>query len=58
MKKFVCIVCGRDKQGAVICKPCRQANIRMLESGYLNTEEIYIVMMFPKVLRKLKREIK
>lgn len=52
MKKFACIICGRDKQGAVICKPYRQANIRMLESGKLTTKEIFIVMMYPKILRK------
>lgn len=53
MRKFACIICGRDKQGAVICRPCRQASIRLLK--YLTPLETYIVMMYPKFMkRKLK----
>ncbi len=50
MKKFACIICGRDKQGAVICLPCRQANIRLLK--YVTPEEAYIVMMYPRIMNE------
>jgi len=47
MKAFKCIICGRDKQGAVVCYPCRCACNRMLEYG-LDPLEVYIVMVWPK----------
>jgi len=47
MKQIPCIICGRDKQSANVCKPCRQAIQRMIENG-LDNETIYIVMMYAK----------
>lgn len=47
MKQIPCIVCGRDKQAANVCKPCRQAINRMIKYG-IDNETIYIVMMYGK----------
>ena len=47
MKAFACIICGRDKQGAVVCRPCRQANIRLLK--YFKPIEVFLIMMFSKI---------
>lgn len=47
MKAFKCIICGRDKQGAVVCHPCRCASNRLIENG-LDSLEVYIVMMYAK----------
>jgi len=47
MKAIACVICGRDKQGANVCHPCRLAANRLLENG-LTSLEVYIVMMFAK----------
>jgi len=42
-----CVVCGRTRQGANVCKPCRDAIIRLLDND-INVEDMFIVMMFSK----------
>ena len=47
MKAIRCIICGRDKQGAMVCYPCRCASNRLIENG-VSPLETYIIMMFSK----------
>ena len=42
-----CIICGRTKQGAMVCLPCRQAADRLIRNGFTSLE-VFIVMMYPK----------
>jgi len=49
-----CLVCGRTKQGAMVCRPCRQAADRLIRNGF-SAEDVFIVMMYPQVCKKLLR---
>lgn len=51
MKAIKCIVCGRDKQGAMVCYPCRCAANRLIENGF-TAKEVFLVMMFSKLFPK------
>lgn len=51
-----CIVCGRTKQGAMVCHPCRQAADRLIRNGF-SAQEVFIIMMYGKYVKK-KRLIK
>ena len=42
-----CVICGRTRQGANVCYPCRCAVIRLLDNGF-SVEEMFLVMMFAK----------
>ena len=52
-----CLVCGRTKQGAMVCRPCRQAADRLIRNEF-SAEDVFIVMMYPQVCKKLLRDDK
>ena len=56
MKAIKCVVCGRDKQGANVCYPCRCAINRLIENG-ISAKEVFLIMMFKRLIKRwLKRK--
>ena len=49
-----CVCCGRTRQGANVCRPCRQASNRLLGNGF-TAKETFLVMMFSKIIKKQSR---
>ena len=56
-KRMKCLVCGRTKQGAMVCHPCRLAADRLIRNGF-SALETFIIMRYPKIMnrRKLLKE--
>ena len=47
-----CVICGRTRQGANVCSPCRQAGNRLLNNGF-TSKETFLVMMFSKIFKQV-----